>query len=307
MTQGSWDGEERVTRRRCGRLRAGVMTGLVVTAVAGPASRPAAAWGTQGHRVVGQVAETRLSADAQAHVHWLLDGRSLGEVGSWADAFVDGVYQTALWHFVNIPQHEVLYARERDCPRQPAAPAVGRGDRWRDCVVDRIEYHAARVGNGALDRADRALALKFLVHLVADVHQPFHALATARGGNGIQVEVFGSLDCPTDAGTSARCNLHSVWDAGLMRHAGLADRALGARLESMIRQKGWGAARDAGVAAWAEESHAIAKQFLLGERGRVDQDYYERAIPRVEERLALAAVRLAALLDRTLTGRPPGR
>ena len=98
------------------------------------------------------------------------------------------------------------------CPRQPGVAAGGRGDTWRDCVVDRIRYNQERLADTSLDRADRAIALKFLVHLVGDVHQPLHALGVERGGNGIRVSVFGSPDCRYDDGTSYPCNLHGVWD-----------------------------------------------------------------------------------------------
>ena len=63
------------------------------------------------------------------------------------------------------------------------ALATSRGDRWRDCVVDRIRYNQERLADATLDRADRAIALKFLVHLIGDVHQPFHARGVARGGS----------------------------------------------------------------------------------------------------------------------------
>ena len=50
-----------------------------------------------------------------------------------------------------------------------------------------------RLADTKLDRADRAIALKFVVHFVGDLHQPLHTSAVERGGNGILVRVFGSL------------------------------------------------------------------------------------------------------------------
>lgn len=90
------------------------------------------------------------------------------------------------------------------------ALATSRGDRWRDCVVDRIRYNQERLADATLDRADRAIALKFLVHLIGDVHQPFHARGVARGGNDIPVSAFGSPTCAYDDGTTYPCNLHGV-------------------------------------------------------------------------------------------------
>ena len=47
--------------------------------------------------------------------------------------------------------------------------------------------------------ADRATALKFLVHFIGDLHQPFHALGVGRGGNDVHVRVFGEANCGKDA------------------------------------------------------------------------------------------------------------
>ena len=137
------------------------------------------AWAAQGHRLVAALADSRLSAAARAQVKALLDGADLDDIASWADGFDEGMSQSAAWHYVNIPRDADRYDRDRDCPRQPGVSARSRADRWRDCVVDRIEYHTERLRDGRLDRIDRALALRFLVHLVGDVHQPFHAVAEA--------------------------------------------------------------------------------------------------------------------------------
>ncbi len=88
-----------------------------------------------------------------------------------------------------------------------------------------------------LDRADRATALKFLVHFVGDIHQPLHASAIERGGNGILVRVFGSDTCGSDPARPSPCNLHSVWDTLLIAHRGLDDRALAAVLEQRVRAR----------------------------------------------------------------------
>jgi hypothetical protein len=279
----------------------------VATVVACAAPVSVAGWGGQGHRLVGRIADTRLSPVARRNVRWLIGGRRLDQVGLWADAFVDGNYQTALWHYVNIPESEVSYDRERDCPTQADAPQTGRGSRWRDCVVDRIEYHAARLADRSLDRADRAVALKFLVHLVADIHQPFHAIATARGGNGIRVEWLGSPDCQTNTGTTVPCNLHAVWDTALMRHRDLQDAPYAAALEREIGRQGWTSTSEGAPADWAAESLAAAKLHLVANGSRVGKAYYARAIGVADERLARAGLRLAELLNRRLADEPPGR
>ena len=53
------------------------------------------------------------------------------------------------------------------------------------------------------------------------------------------------------------------------------------------------------------QSHALAKAALLPEHGAADEAYYRAHIDVVDQRLALAGVRLAAILNEILTSPPP--
>jgi hypothetical protein len=223
----------------------------------------------------------------------------LADVAVWADLYLEGNNQTSFWHYVNIPVEATRYDRDRDCPRQPGVFAGGRGDRWRDCVADRVLYNQERLVNISLDRADRAIALKFLVHLIGDLHQPFHALGVERGGNGILVTAFGSATCNYDDGTPYPCNLHGVWDTQLIGHRRLNDQAYLLELERLIKQRRWNEVAIGSPSEWAMESHALAKMALLPPGGVVDEAYYRAHIPAVDQRLALGGLRLAALLNRS--------
>jgi nuclease S1 len=255
-------------------------------------------WGPQGHRLVAIVATNHLTPAARQQVQRLLGEESLADVAVWADDYLAGNNQTSYWHYVNIPADATRYDRDRDCPRQPGVSAGGRGDRWRDCVVDRIRYNEERLANRSLDGADRAIALKFLVHLIGDLHQPFHALGIERGGNGIPVSVFGSPTCGYPDGTRFSCNLHALWDSELIAHRKLRDRAYAAELERQIAERKWSARGSA--ADWAMESHALAKRALLAPRGEADEAYYRKHIAAIDERLALGGLRLAATMNDAL-------
>jgi len=264
------------------------------------------AWSPQGHRLVALLATNHLTPTARQNVSWLLGNASLADVAVWADQYLEGNNQTFFWHFINIPLDATSYDRDRDCPRQPGVLAGARGDRWRDCVVDRILYNQERLANPSLDRADRAIALKFLVHLIGDLHQPFHALGVERGGNGILVSAFGSATCSYDDGTPYPCNLHGVWDTALIAHR-LSDQQCLAELERQIKQRGWDAVAIGSPSEWAMESHALAKVALLPPQGVVDEGYYRAQIAVVDQRLALGGLRLAAWLNRSLADLPPAR
>ena len=152
------------------------------------------AWGAQGHQVVATIALARLSAPARAEVDRLLSlepGATLASIATWADENRDP--PTASWHYVNFPRNSCRYDAKRDCPDG-------------QCVVEAINRQAEVLASRAPDR-ERLLALKYVVHFVADVHQPLHAgHADDRGGNTYQLRAFGD-------GT----NLHALWDFGLIR------------------------------------------------------------------------------------------
>lgn len=288
-------GDTRRSRVRPIRLAWACLAALALVA---PATLNA--WNAQGHRLVALVATNHLTPAARQQVQALLGDETLADVAVWADRYLLGNNQTSFWHYVNIPPDAASYDRDRDCPRQPGVAAGGRGDTWRDCVVERIRYNQERLADTSLDRADRAIALKFLVHLVGDFHQPLHALGVERGGNGIRVSVFGSAECRYDDGTAHPCNLHGVWDTELIARRRLSDQQYVAELEGIITQRSWSRTAIGSPDAWAMESHAAAKRGLLSARGDVNESYYRAHIGTVDERLALAGRRLAALVNQAL-------
>ncbi|RXH54298.1 S1/P1 nuclease [Granulicella sibirica] len=256
------------------------------------------AWGPQGHRLVAEIAFDHLTPEAHASVQELLGHESLADVSSWADAYLDGNFQTFYWHFINIPPDAAGYDRDRDCLLQPGVTRGSTRDHWRDCAVERIPYNAERIANPSLDRADRAIALKFLVHIVGDLHQPFHALGVGHGGNDIPVTVFGSPDCG-----DYKCNLHEVWDEKLIERRGLDDSAYLKVLETGIAAKKMTAGTGTSV-DWAMESRDLGRAALVAAGTNIDEAYYARNIATVDQRLEQGGLRLAALINAAFAKAP---
>jgi len=64
----------------------------------------ALAWGQEGHSIIAEIAQRRLSPDAARGVEQLLGrGHSLASVASWADDVRDMRPETSDWHFVDMP------------------------------------------------------------------------------------------------------------------------------------------------------------------------------------------------------------
>lgn len=241
------------------------------------------AGGGDGHRIVAALAERQLSAPARAEVNRLLalePGATMASVSTWADE--SRAPSTSAWHYVNLPRDGAAactYLADTSC-------IDGH------CVVDAIERQSAVLRSKAPDDV-RLKALKYVVHFVADVHQPLHGgFADDRGGNQFQIQAFGR-------GT----NLHALWDSGLIEQWPGGAPAL---LEEAGAVKN-SAAGSRAPGRWAEEScRIVASDGFYPGGHKYDAGYTVLWAPVLMERLATAGNRLAVVLNEVL-GRSAGR
>lgn len=255
----------------------------------------ALAWNDEGHQLVGALAELRLGPEARALVRQVLGGGLLSdrEVALWADD--TRTRATAPFHWVDIPFESGRYQAARDCPEER-------------CAVAKLTWaEAALAGSG--DPAVRLEALRWLVHLVGDLHQPLHAAEGWRHGN------LGSVRLKVRAGDPPfDTNFHVVWDAVVVWPV-LAGRPPAEAAEALhgtigaATARGWAA--ELAPAAWAGASNRLARA-IYGELGvtptrtepfTVPPGYGPAQRARVEAALGQAGVRLAALLDRIARAR----
>jgi hypothetical protein len=277
----------------------GLVSGLLLLcAVAGPVR----AWGGPGHRVVADLAQARLRPAAQAEVARLLAGEPatrLADVATWEDDLREAggplASATRHWHFVNF-DGGCDYVPPRDC-------RGGDGD------IAPIDREFAILADHGQPDGERREALKFLVHLVGDVHQPLHATPIAdKGGGDYQLFWHGKGR-----------NLHGVWDGLLLDHAlhadGLPDAdAYAARLlaapplapdPSLLPDPP--ASPDPAVragpavVAWALESCRLVRDGGLYPPGHELQDaYLDAHRAQMDLQLRRAGERLGDLLNRAL-------
>lgn len=255
---------------------------VLLSVVGGLFAQQAKAWGAAGHRIVADAAYEQLSPDSRAEVDRLLalePGATLPSVSTWADEVRSPT--TAAWHYATFP-------RDADCRYDPDKMCVAG-----NCVVGAIERQAEVLRSGRTDEV-RLKALKWLVHLVADVHQPLHAgFADDKGGNHFQVHAFGR-------GT----NLHAVWDSGLIANWPAGPDALKDEVRSQVRTDNArtpGAATGEMAARWAEASCRVAAspEFYPSVR-RLGGDYVARWSGVMAQQLAAAAGHLAEVLNQAL-------
>lgn len=257
-------------------------------------SAPSFAWGPEGHRVVAQIARAHLTQTARLQVQALLGNDDLASVSTWADEIRPQRPEAFGWHFVDIPMNSSGFSEQRDCYRPDEKHGNSRDDHH-NCVVDRIVIFRQVLADKNAPRPDRVEALKFVVHFVGDIHQPMHAIGEARGGNDIHVTEFGSAQCGTRP-----CNLHGAWDIGLILHAARSDELYSADLEQLISRQQLQSKASGTPASWANESFRYAKELWVNDGGMIDEAYFRKNISILNERLALAGLRLAKLLNNCL-------
>jgi hypothetical protein len=268
-------------RRAAARGHADLSARGALLAALALAAAPARAWGPEAHAIVGELAERRLSPSARARAEALLGGARISdvEVAAWADVESAEGRAPRSAHYVNVPVGARGYDPARDC----------RGGR---CIVAWLERELAVLADRGAPARRRAEALRWVVHLVADAHQPLHCADRGdRGGNEARVLRRGR-----------DTNLHAVWDG------------LGRRCDV-------GAAPPRGAAdgdprAWIDECHALGREVYAeaarhetGRGLRLDPGYAERQCAVVGRQLARAGARLAAAIERALAeaGAPPPR
>jgi hypothetical protein len=258
---------------------------LLLALVFGAAHAPSAwGWGQRGHHIVADIAGAHLSPAAAAEVAALLDAESatpaLRAVSTWADEIraTETYGLTAPLHFLNFPRDSCTYVPARDCFQ-------GR------CVVGALEDNAARLADRGRSDAERAEALKWIVHLVGDVHQPLHAgYRDDRGGNDVQLRFRGE-------GT----NLHALLDFGVIDTRELSARRYSRYLQDAVPQPEASATAWSAEAPrrWAEASCGIVPSVYPRGR-RIDDAYVARMLPVLDRQLLIAGHRLAALLNAVL-------
>jgi hypothetical protein len=264
------------------------------------AGQPASAWSQLGHALVGDLAELGLTEAAREQVRELLAGEddpTLGGIASWADGlrYSDPARfsATSSWHYVNARGGGCAFDLARDC-------AGGK------CIVAALLEQERLLADRAQAPGVRRDALKFLVHLVGDLHQPLHAGSrTDSGGNRFQVSLRTDIAPERHARSSYRdgvmgTNLHAVWDHYVLAAANLDRQQYFERLKSRMRERPPHANR-ATAMTWARESCALVNsQRLYPDTHTMDHGYLDAKRRFAEGRVVTAAARLAAVLNAAL-------
>ena len=244
-------------------------------------------WGAEGHQVIGRIAEELLTDQSRQEIATLLENdldakgqpsgrKTLAEVSTWADEIRGSARRTAPWHYDNVPL----------CPSDKTETCPDG-----NCASAQLGRHLKILANKTQPLRSRNESLKWIVHLMGDIHQPLHTSNNSdRGGNSVLVRGG---------------NLHSFWDVTVVQNA--RTRKLLDQPISNVTQ--W---QQGNIATWMQESHRLAETVVYGKlsawacnavpegRTELGVDYMDSAAPVAAQQIQKAGVRLARVLNEAL-------
>ncbi|HWD90172.1 MAG TPA: S1/P1 nuclease [Mucilaginibacter sp.] len=238
------------------------------------------AWGTEGHRIAGVIAESYLTPKAKAAIRAILGDTSIAIASNWADFIKSDPNYSYLssWHYIDMDK-AYSYPELQEHLKQ-------------DTSVDaytKLNFLIAELKKKDLASDKKLLYLRMLIHIVEDVHQPMHVGHTGdKGGNDIKVTWMNNPS-----------NLHSVWDSGLIDFQQLSytEYAMAINFTTPAQRAQW---QSEPASQWLFESNQIADR-LYEEVKSGDTlngfKYNFNHIAIVNRQLVKAGVRLAGVLN----------
>ncbi|WP_411358019.1 S1/P1 nuclease [Pseudidiomarina salilacus] len=240
----------------------------------------ASAWGQNGHRITGKIAEAYLTPAARQAIEDLLGPESLAEASTYADEMRSN--PSEFWQKTANPFHYVTLQQPHDYHADDCPP---QGD-----AMSALEDFTATLQSETASRDEKQLALRFIVHIIGDLHQPLHVGSAAlndRGGNDVKVKFYGEDS-----------NLHSVWDTGLVEHQNLSYTEFSNWLQRRITDEQAQTWATPDPYVWINESSQLRDEvYPAADETSLSWDYVYNYTPVMKQRLQQGGVRIAAYLN----------
>ena len=238
---------------------------------------PVFGWGAKGHYVIAGIAEAHLDKKAKKQVRKLLDGHTMAYYSTWMDEIrSDTTYAfTNTWHYANVDEGFTYETMKKE----------PNGD-----VITATLLSINQLKNKSLPDSVRSMYLKFLIHLIGDMHCPMHAgRLSDRGGNSFPVTWKGT-----------KTNLHSYWDSSVLEDAKIWNSIEWVTHIDIVMTKKQRRTTQAGEPLdWLNETVAYAKEIYenTNRDETLNYVYARKYTPLIEDQFLKAGYRLAGLLN----------
>ena len=235
-------------------------------------------WGKMGHDAIAYIAECHLTSKAKKAIEKYI-GTSIVHYASWMDAyrFEPQYAHTSLWHTAWVDDND-----EYDPTRKPDGNAIKGIEDTMELLRD---YKS-------LDDSTVVVSIKYLVHLVGDMHCPAHIKYAT---HDMKYDVL----FEDKYRKAHKFYVHSVWDNEIITVSRIWSVSEWAdeldRLPKSDKQAiAAGTPRD-----WLHDAAVCCEvQFEWAKPdARLGQDFLNKALPLVESQIRKAGYRLARLLN----------
>lgn len=260
------------------------------------------AWNAVGHRVVANIAYERLQPDVRTKIDKMVADlgkeyssiQSFSDLGPWPDTLRSQKIETFThWHYIDIPFSD------------DGTPLKNIIDT--DNVIWAINKIEPIVQNSKANPYERARFLAFLVHVIADIHQPLHTTARISAAHP-DGDLGGNLFfIKTPAGNHSTITLHKYWDDGLDVFNVSATPDVIARLSHEITtaypEDFFGdKLNDLKPEIWGNEGLALSEAYVYStnENEIPNAQYINNGKELVKQQAALAGYRLARVLNQLI-------
>jgi len=187
-----------------------------------------------GHAIVATIAELRLNNGILPILLSILNHTdsgtpSLASVASWADEIQRP--ETGPWHYVKAVHDNPPESCRFPGPKERLEDGQWVEDVGGANVLGAIRKYTdilrqSRNNGSTLDNTEVSEALKFLIHFVGDMHQPFHTVTRLRGGNDAEVKWRNKITSKSSGpwlfvehDLIFEVDLHVLWDKVLVKKA----------------------------------------------------------------------------------------
>lgn len=234
-------------------------------------------WGQKGHDTVAYIALQHLTPVTLSSLDSLLDNKSIVYWANWLDnaSHTPEYAYTKTWHYKNIDADMTF----------ENAPKIEEGN-----IVDAIYEQVEVLNDNKLEKKDKALAVKMLVHFLGDIHQPMHmGHASDRGGNNHIVKFFNKPS-----------NLHTVWDTKILESAHAWSHTEWQReLDRLNKEEEDTFVMNGTPDIWGKETYEISKKIYdaTPQDTNIEYSYIAEWTPTIELQLEKGGLRLADILN----------
>jgi hypothetical protein len=268
------------------------------------------AWCPSAHKVIAEIAYQRLDSEAKEKIDLLVKNfesfypghSSFINAATWADDIraKEGLRIFDTLHFTNLP-----YDPESILSPQDLSSISGQS-RGSDALWF-VQKAVETLNNKTASPFAKTLVLYLLIHVVSDLHQPFHC-CTKYSKNHPTGDAGGNL---YPVKTSIAKNVHQLWDSGAgffplfdsqqspNRSAEVVS-SLAVSVTEQFSEENLPEANILEVKEWSIESQKIdiSVGYQACENEEPSSDYLKTVQETTTKRVALAGYRLAKLLNK---------